>query len=534
MIPFNKSLPQEGATKRRSILTNPNMKRLYEKKGHLIRRNPNLTDEQKQEIIELLGKHPSYDNKIDWNKNNSLTYEDFLEVLRPLYINDLDPRGLVEGQDYSILYESSDEVLYSVYTYNASRILASNNVEPEMWTKIPSWCGREEFTDEAHAFGYFDSEHGDMKPGAKWCISMQTSDRYWNDYSLNIHFLFWFRNNNRLKNNRKIAIGVFKRTWEVTSLYNGADNEIRTPLPSYIIEAIEKERKNYKEKEINRIKSTFTFNPQTNRYDYDGDLDTDSLKNFVSEDKDGFTINFGKIIGRFNCSYLGLKSIKGAPTEVNGEFNCSGNKLTSLEGAPQKVGGRFWCIHNNLTSLEGAPQIVGEGFYCDNNQLTSLKGAPHKVGEDFYCYKNQLTSLKGAPQKVGGKFDCGDNQLTSLEGAPKKVGGDFNCSNNQLTSLEGAPQEVGGSFNCYWNKLTSLKGAPQTVGEDFYCSGNKLNSLKGAPQIINGCFDCSNNQLITLEGAPQIIGYWFDCYNNPNLHSLDGIGEVKGLIYKAF
>ena len=534
MIPFNKPLLQEGATKRRSILTNPNMRRLYEKKGHLIRRNPNLTDEQKQEIIELLGKHPSYDNKIDWNKNNSLTYEDFLKVLRPLYINDLDPRGLVEGQDYSILYESSDEVLYSVYTYNASRILASNNVEPEMWTKIPSWCGREEFTDEAHAFGYFDSEHEDMKPGAKWCISMQTSDRYWNDYSLNIHFLFWFRNNNRLKNNRKIAIGVFKRTWEVTSLYNGADNEIRTPLPSYIIEAIEKERKNYKEKEINRIKSTFTFNPQTNRYDYDGDLDTDSLKNFVSEDKDGFIINFGKIIGRFNCSYLGLKSIKGAPTEVNGEFNCSGNKLTSLGGAPQKVSGRFWCIHNNLTSLEGAPQIVGEGFYCDNNQLTSLKGAPHKVGEDFYCYKNQLTSLKVAPQKIGGKFDCGDNQLTSLEGAPKKVGGDFNCSNNQLTSLEGAPQEVGGSFNCYWNKLTSLKGAPQTVGEDFYCSGNKLNSLKGAPQIINGCFDCSNNQLITLEGAPQIIGYWFDCYNNPNLHSLDGIGEVKGLIYKAF
>ena len=80
------------------------MKRLYEKKGHLIKRNPNLTDEQKQEITELLGKHPSYDNKIDWNKNNSLTYEDFMSVLRPLYINDLDPRGLIEGQDYDILY----------------------------------------------------------------------------------------------------------------------------------------------------------------------------------------------------------------------------------------------------------------------------------------------------------------------------------------------------------------------------------------------------------------------------------------------
>ena len=82
------------------------MKRLYEKKDHLIRRNPNLTDEQKQEIIELLGRHPSYENKIDWNKSNSLIYEDFLEVLRPLYLNELDPRGLVEGEDYEILYES--------------------------------------------------------------------------------------------------------------------------------------------------------------------------------------------------------------------------------------------------------------------------------------------------------------------------------------------------------------------------------------------------------------------------------------------
>ena len=45
------------------------MRKLYEKKDHLIRRNPNLTDEQNQEIIELLGKHPSYENKIDWMKS---------------------------------------------------------------------------------------------------------------------------------------------------------------------------------------------------------------------------------------------------------------------------------------------------------------------------------------------------------------------------------------------------------------------------------------------------------------------------------
>ena len=426
------------------------MKRFYEKKDHLIRRNPNLTDEQKQEIIEVLGKHPSYENKIDWNRSNSLTYEDFLEVLRPLYINDLDPRGLIEGQDYDILYESEEEVLYSVYTYNASRILASNNIEPEMWTEIPSWCGEEEFTDEAHAFGHFDSEHGDMKPGAKWCISMQTSTRYWNQYSSDFHFFFWFRNSNRLRNNKKIAIGVSKRTWKVALLYNGADNEIRTPLPSYIIEAIENEEKAYKEKELNKLKSKLKLNPQTNRYDYDENLNNRILKNFVLENKEGFTINFGKITGDFDCSRLGLTSLKGAPQEVSRDFYCFENQLTSLEGAPQTIGGWFSCHSNQLTSLEGAPQTVGGSFICPYNQLTSLKGAPRKVGGDFWCFYNQLTSLEGAPRKVGESFDCRHNQLISLVGAPQKV------------------------------------------GRDFYCHGN------------------------------------------PNLHSLDGIGEVKGEIYKDF
>ena len=412
------------------------MTRLYEKKDHLIRKNPNLKDEEKAEIIELLGKHPSYENKIDWNKSNSLTYEDFMSILRPLYINDLDPRGLVKGEDYDILYESEDEALYSVYTHDASKILASNSVEPKIWTSIPSWCGREEFTDEAHAFGHFDSKHGDMKPGAKWCISMQTSDRYWNQYSPDFHFFFWFRNN-QLGSNRKIAISVSKSTWEIAEIYNGADNEIKMKLPSYIMEAIDKERKNYKEKEINKLKSIFTFNPHTNRYDYDGDLDKNKLKNFVSEDKDGFIINFGKVTGNFDCSIIGLKSLKGAPQEVGGSFDCSWNYLISLEGAPHTVGGDFNCSINQLTSLEGAPHTVGGSFICSKNQLTSLKGVPQIINGDFYCYENKLTSLEGAPKKVGGDFWCQDNHLTSLEGAPQIVDGDFYCRENQLTSLDG-------------------------------------------------------------------------------------------------
>ena len=364
------------------------MRRLYEKKDHLIRRNPNLTDEQKQEIIELLGKHPSYENKIDWNKSNSLTYEDFMSVLRPLYINDLDPRGLVEGEDYNILYESEDEVLYFVRTYDASRILASNSVKPELWTEIPDWCGYAEKTDEAHAFGHFDSEHGKMKPGAKWCISMQTSDGHWNQYNLDFHFFFWFRNNPRLGANRKIAISVYKETWKIAKVYNGADNPIEMELPYYIREAIENEINNYKkeekERELNRIKSKLKLNPQTNRYDYDGDLDRDIVSNFVSEDKDGFIINFGKVTGDFSCYKLGLTSLKGAPTEVGWSFYCDRNQLTSLEGAPKIVGENFNCSWNNLTSLKGAPRKVGRSFSCNYNpNLHSLDGIGEVKGEIY-------------------------------------------------------------------------------------------------------------------------------------------------------
>ena len=453
------------------------MIRLYEKKDHLIRKNPNLTDGQKQEIMDLLAKHPSSENKIDWTRNSKLTYEDFLDVLRPLYINDLDFRGLVEGKDYDLLLDKPNEKLYFIHTYNASKIIASNAVEPKIWTKIPSWCGEEEFTDEAHAFGYFDSEHGDMKPGAKWCISMQTSDRYWKKYEEDFLFFFWFRDGEYIPDpNKKIAIEIDRDNGKVILKYNGADTDINSELPLYIEELIKEfysKRDLEKKKDIKkqRLLKEFTLNPSTNRYDCEWSLDTSDLKYLISEDGNGFTINFGVIKGGFYCQDLGLTSLKGAPQTVDGDFNCSYNELTSLEGAPQEVGGHFSCISNKLTSLEGAPQTVGGWFDCSYTELTSLEGAPKIVGKNFYCVKNKLTSLEGAPREVGGDFDCQGNQLTSLKGAPQNIGGDFYCNSNQLTSLEGAPQIIKGNF-------------------------------------------------------------W--CTNNPNLHSLEGLGEVKGKIFKDF
>ena len=213
---------------------------------------------------------------------------------------------------------------------------------------------------------------------------------------------------------------------------------------SYLLEGTVTKEDFLKERES--LLKKFLYIPQTNRYDYDGDLNKNDLSILVSEDKDGFIINFGKVTGDFNCSDLGLKSLKGAPQEVGKSFWCFRNKLTSLEGAPKEVGGFFNCSDNQLTSLEGAPKKVGGEFNCSYNQLTSLEGAPKKVGGGFYCYNNQLISLKGAPQTVGEAFSCYKNQLTSLEGVPQKVGGNFYCrSNINLHSLDGIG-EVGGKI----------------------------------------------------------------------------------------
>ena len=336
--------------------------RLYEKKDNLIKKNPNLTEEQKQEIIAVLTRHPSSENLIDWNKNSKLTYEDFLNVLRLLYINDLDSRGLEEGKDYDLLLDKSNEKLYAIYTHNASKIIASNSVEPKLWTKIPSWCGEEEFTDEAHTFGHFDSEHGDMKPGAKWCISMQTSDEHWNNYSEDFYFVFWLRDDKSLGDNQKIALSIDKENGAIANKFNALDKSIFLNIPQYIEDIINESFNTFEEKRKQALISQFKLNSETGRYDYDGDLDYSILKDFISEDRDGFTINFGRVTGNFDCSELGLISLKGAPEKVGEDFYCFKNNLTSLEGAPQKVGGDFWCSYNKLTSLDGIGEVRGRIF----------------------------------------------------------------------------------------------------------------------------------------------------------------------------
>ena len=489
--------------------------RLREAKTSQLRKllnNGNITEEQFQIADDFFKKHTAFEKEIDWNRGLNITWDDLSSVIYKERTNNSQTKkkirkgleGFEEGKDYLVLEETDDYIAYQPFTWEASRMIASHYVEP------------------------FRNEDGNLED-ANWCTAYQKNRNYWDDHNEKEAFIYLCGESIPSK---KIAISISMEDedangtefiyyvddlnfdiWDFgDSNYTIEEDELLEVVPN-LYDLIENAYSNWENKSKKDFLSKLKLNPQTNRYDYEGNLTNIKLKDFLAEDGDGFTINFGEITGNFYCSELGLISLKGAPQIVWGNFWCDNNKLSSLEGAPKEIGGNFICSENQLTSLKGAPKKVGGEFNCSSNQLTSLKGAPQVVDNDFWCSHNQLTSLEGAPREVGKYFYCAYNQLTSLKGAPQEVGGNFNCSSNHLTSLERAPKIVGGYFDCSHNQLTSLKGAPQTVGGSFYCYSNQLTSLEGAPKEVDG---------------------WFSCYDNPNLYSLDGIGEVKREIYKDF
>ena len=536
--------------------------RLKEAKTSQLRKllnNGNITEEQFNIADEFFKKHTAFEREIDWNRGLKITWDDLESVIYKERSSESQTKkkirkgleGFEEGKDYVVLEETKDYVAYQPFTWESSRMIASHYVEPSKSrygnVEDAGWCTAYQKTrtywdahNEKEAFIYIC---GETIPSKKVAISISEEDEDANGVS----FLYFTE-------------GLNFNIWDFEDSNDTIwEEELLRVVPN-LYNLIKEAYNNWKNRNKKDFLSKLKLNPQTNRYDYDGDLTSRQLKNFIAKDGDGFTINFGEVIGNFECSWSQLTSLKGAPEVVVGNFDCSANYLTSLEGAPKEINGAFICVNNKLTSLVGSPQKVSEDFNCSSNQLTSLEGAPLGIRGSFYCSWNKLTSLKGAPQIIGGYFNCSSNELTSLEGAPQKClegfncsenkltslkeapkevgiqgfGGNFNCIDNQLTSLEGAPKKCFGSFYCSENKLTSLEGAPQEITKSFSCSENELTSLKGAPQIVGGGFYCYSNKLTSLEGAPEYVGMDFDCSNNPNLHSLDGIGEVKGYIYVDF
>ena len=382
-------------------------------------KNGNITEEQFNTADEFFKTYSAFENEIDWNRGLKITWDDLKAVIYKERNSESKTRkkirkgleGFEEGKDYIVLEETDSYVAYQPFTWEASRMIASHYVEPS------------------------ENEKGEIRD-AKWCTAYQKDRKFWDSHNKKEAFIYICGESIPTK---KVAISISKEKFDASgskflyfigNLYFNIwdfydfnnfikEEELRKVVPN-LYTLIKKAYKIWEDKKkeelLSKLKLKLKLNPQTNKYDCDGNLNKNDLSIIVSEDKDGFTINFGKITGNFDCSSLGLKSLKGAPQEVGGSFDCPYNQLTSLKGAPKKVGGSFECQGNWLTSLKGAPQKIDGGFWCSGNLLTSLEGAPKKVGGSFNCMNNQLHSLKGAPQIVGGNFYCGQNPLYSLDG----------------------------------------------------------------------------------------------------------------------
>lgn len=102
-------------------------------------------------------------------------------------------------------------------------------------------------------------------------------------------------------------------------------------------------------------------------------------------------IQFGTVKGKFDCSGLGLITLKGCPKILNSSFLCKNNKLTSLKYAPQKVKGYFNCSQNQLKTLKGVPEVIEGSFDCSYNNLNSLLFLPKIIEHNLYIQHNKIS-----------------------------------------------------------------------------------------------------------------------------------------------
>ena len=116
------------------------MRRFHEDKERLIRRL-DLDPIQQDKLIRLFKQYPSLESKIDWNKRN-LSWADFQDVLSQAgksrnQAQKKGLEGLKRGQDYEIVKETADYVVYYPMNHLASKVLASRKVAPAFEGK---WC----------------------------------------------------------------------------------------------------------------------------------------------------------------------------------------------------------------------------------------------------------------------------------------------------------------------------------------------------------------------------------------------------------
>jgi hypothetical protein len=112
-------------------------------------------------------------------------------------------------------------------------------------------------------------------------------------------------------------------------------------------------------------------------------------------DIQNYTINNGlvDVEGDVDVGFWRMDELPLRFGSVTGSFDCTSMGLTTLKGCPHTVGTSFYCGSNRLTSLEHCPVSIGTFFNCDDNRIDDVNHLPEHLGKTFYCKKNPIGSI---------------------------------------------------------------------------------------------------------------------------------------------
>lgn len=175
------------------------MRRLFEKKEDQIKKQILLSEEEKEILIRFFNQHPEQDSKctefgIDWNRREN-TADKFFNLVNSFnkrFLPKLELRDLKPGIDYSFVGKDYFYNYYFIFSHKGAVTVASNNVAPEIWTKTCGWgyaraISYDENTMKDYPIKVSEDGATTLKGGAKWCIAVNHTDTFWNDYIFGKH-----------------------------------------------------------------------------------------------------------------------------------------------------------------------------------------------------------------------------------------------------------------------------------------------------------------------------------------------------------
>lgn len=457
---------------------------LNENKDRFIDKNPNLTPEQKQQVKDLFKKYPYLESKAgDWQKSSTWTWEDFRKLFdmasqsKTHIKKKAGIEGLTEGEDYELIYDDGSVVAYKILNHLASSVIASNRVKPEVWSPIPGWYSdnpEQDYTPKDPD----KTSRADLWSGAKWCISMKHTTRYWDNYTSGEDgkgFVFVLSEDETKVPTKKLAF----------TLYGIKDEHRRLDLEIFNVPDSNRDELAREAKKI----------PKDSKYPELARIYQAAIRSFFKTGE--------AYLQELIAAKIVVPSYKEGYYDVIRPDKVSPDRLRNDDGT-------CFCKFN-----------IWKGNYKTYGR--DMATCPRVIQGNFTLMNAE--SMENCPEKVTGNFEvCPfEGALENLKGMTPDIRGDIKFREIGIKSLEGAPKTIRRNISLISCRLASLEGLG-VVGGRLDIDGNFLRDLKGPTKV--GSLSARMNELSTLEGMPEVDGMC-DVSNNPNLTSLDGLNLTR-------